>query len=367
MKNQSNGMLLCDELRQTLHGNVLFNDEDDGYRILWIESGHNFNNNEESAKNVKIKDLGDEGSRLQFKPQRFDIIEDCDDQSFEYLIVDPRTGCSHHERKGTLRADEDSIGVVFEAYLHIDALLSEILYRRRKLMFKSIDVTSQNGGVMNIPDFFYNIVSFNSTTGRSATIVIAFVNPRSELSNSPVEENVCAGSKRNCQQQQQQQQQLQPASYAVFIEIDLIDQSYSEIEWVVHPTKRDSIFLRKWSNDLALLRRMKEMQIGPYCAGEDLVRQLNGANRSNIMCNEYWNDRDCFDEEKDFNTDVWKDFVKTILFDDNCMSSTLVQEISMGSLYGYCDILSNNAVISSKPLSQFKSPEYPVEVRYLIT
>ena len=105
-------------------------------------------------------------------------------------------------------------------------------------MFNSSDVSSPYGSTINIPDFYYNIVSFNSTTGRSIIIVIAFVNPRHGTGKTVLEENLTTRRKRGHQQQ--------PASYAVVIEIDLIDQSYSELDWIMHPTKWDSAFLRKW-------------------------------------------------------------------------------------------------------------------------
>lgn len=370
--NDENDMLMiCDSLRKTSYGNVLFNDEDDGYRIFWIEEKTGSNLNHDNTFVIEDMHRG-KGERLQkVRPQRCDIIEYCHaDNTFEYWNVDPQTGYSQQEqqqpqnqgwtRKNNFnhRSNLDSFGVVFESYLHIDALLSDVLYRRRKIMFCAYDTTRQNG-FMNIPDFFYNIVSFNVTTGRSVTIVVTFVNP--QLGSN---EFAKGDDNHECIGKQQQKQQKQPASYGLFIEIDLIDQSYTELEWVVHPTKNDAVFLRNWSNELASLKRMKEIKFGPFGIGDDEAQQVNPTSLWKFTFTENWINVDCFDEEFDL-YDEWKEnYTTSALLLGKHISSKSHKIVPMASLYRYCDVYSNGAVIYRTPLPKMKSSAYPLEVEY---
>mmetsp|Transcript_26000 Transcript_26000/g.38945 ORF Transcript_26000/g.38945 Transcript_26000/m.38945 type:complete len:856 (+) Transcript_26000:523-3090(+) len=395
---------LCRSCRLTHGGYVLFNDEDDGYRIFWITTTTSENNDNDCTEATSYQSndnnicLLSPKKEFQFKtkPQRVDIIEPCMDDAFEEMYVDPRNGYTvippssslpslgHKPKKSPFHNTcGGGVRVKFEAYLHVDALLSDIIHRRRKIMFGDSGNDDQNRKSnfyhMNLPDFYYNIVSFNSSSGRSVNLVVTFANPRRQQESNDYQRNT--KDKTNSNTMKVNTSITSPAAYALFVEIDLFDQSYSEGGWVQHPSKSGSTFLRQWSNQLAVHKRMAKTRMGPFCVSNDLAEKIKCLNSnlgvksfecSNNHSNDYDNDNDgIYNEMDDVNPELWEPFVRLKLRQQQQQRVGMrveavgpPKEIAMSSLYKFCDLITNDAVVNGTPVSHLSSRDFPLQICY---
>ncbi len=341
---------LCSSYRFTSCGYILLNNEDDGYRIIWIESSESKEYNNYDF--VQVENISsDQKGKLNIQAERNDIVEVCSG-TFEEAIIDPNTGCtlsslSNSDKKkitsSSYYATESFVNVVFEAYLHVDALLSDILHRRRNQLFHC----DSNFHCMSLPDYFYNIVSFNSSNGRSITLVVTFANAASVAPTK----NYHQGNKMKSK----------AASYAILVEIDVFDQSYEECEWLVHPSLSDSTFLREWSKTLAIRTRMAEKKIGPFSVSDVMSSKLKGCNLG-VSCSDR-DDEYYFENEDDENIELWEPFVSEKL-ENYKIAVKAPKTISMSSLYRFCDVITNDAVVKRHPVSQIKSKDFPLQIKY---
>jgi hypothetical protein len=312
---KSDGTLICDAVVEC-NGYVFLNDEEDGFRILWIST---------SAAEFDQQDELDPLQPCQQKtvPKRDDIVNLVDSSAEAFY-----TDCVNESSRSypPCQDDIDQITIVSEGYLRIDALLSDVLRRRKKMIYGSTE--SQISQV--VPDFYYNLISIEES--RSAKLVIVFKNPLfgrlpSSLASPPKRQRV-------------------PASFAVFLTIDLFDQSYTETKWFHNA---DSKNLQQWCNQLATHHQMSSMQVGPYCV--PTFTETVGAKRrlETHERNE--------DDEDESNFDKWKLFVKQ-------NRSKAPKDIGMSSLYPFCDVITNGAVIRNTPVHKISCRYFPLELAY---
>ena len=306
--------------------------------------------------------------KFNIKPQRNDIIEKQPLETMETVEVDAISGYSciieKHVNGSSNEGNSSNseyVNIEFEAYFHVDALLIDILNRRKNLIFGCYDDDQEdhhNHSVTIIPNYFYNIISFNSSTGRSLTLVLTFANPSKRNSSHHVV--VDDDNKRK--------NKPLPAAYALFVEIDLFDQSYNELEWMIHRTKYDSKYLRDWSNTLATQKRMHEMKLGPYCVNNDLTNKLKGRNFAISCCDSSSSSTNevnlnDFNNDDDDNVELWEPFVLQKL-QQNIKNLKEPKSIEMSSLYTFCDVISNDAVLNKSPVKKLKCRDYPLEISY---
>ena len=206
----------------------------------------------------------------------------------------------------------------FEAFLSVERLLLEIMARRKSMSEE------------RCPEYFYNLVSV-TRGGRVAELVVAFCTSK------------------------------HPGGLGVFVQIDLFLGTFRSRDWVQRVCKRingkeEPGFLRKWCNALALNRRLRHAQAGPFSMNiTDKQAMALGTGR---LCKETAFDRD---EADDFDPEVWKTFVESGL---STSSGTPPKQISVSSLYPDCDIVSNKAVMSYQPVSMLECKQAPVQLKY---
>ena len=314
------------------NGYLLLNDEDDGYRMTWLVLGGS------SASHQRALHLMSEStaSSTAIKAARSDIICKPDYAVWETVWSDRFTGCICFPKSGDAESEEEQIHVECEAYFSIEALLSDIMARRKK-MFASCS---------SLPDYFYNLISV-SDDGRVITLVLVFALGKSGSSN------VSGGTK----------QRRSPAAVGLFLQYDYFNNEYDEMEWVQHPTLSDARFLRNWSNTLALNWQMRENDIGLYS-----IPPINYGKRAPLLQNQaaknirFHEDDSCADELDDFDPSVWKPSIKR---DDQVHSSSLLpKNIAMSSLYPFCDAISNKAVIAAEPVMTIGCRDAPIKLSY---
>eukprot|EP00978_Attheya_sp_CCMP212_P020798 scaffold60080_cov55-Attheya_sp.AAC.1 len=313
---------------------VLFNDEDDGYRVTWVACL-----GEVEKGNGMSFVLSTQSPRFKIQPERNDIISESDGVSWDPIHSDSRYGfisCDVTDRH------EEDLHIAFEAYIHIDALLSDILTRRKSFGFCTRD------DALFMPDFFYNMVSM-SDNGRTIGLILVFGD-----SNSAVD---YMGRRRESKVDAVGANKIpskQPAAFGIYLRLDIFDQSYEEIEWVQHPSKSSSPFLRDWSNSLALHFRMKDKSIGPFSVKGD----KHSFHKWSIPTHELNTGED---EPNDFNPDVWCPYVETV---DGQRRKKNGVSIPMSSLYPDCDVYTNRNVTSGKPVQKLECRDAPVSLSY---
>lgn len=330
---------ICDTFLDS-PGHILFNDEDDGYRVAWITLG------KRSDSPVAGRKFAPTGPVFTFQPLRQDIVTLPDENVWDAFWSDCSTGCAKLNDTALDEAvyhGRQCLHIAFEAYLHVDALLSDILNRRRHNATLSplADRRKKRRGFHVLPDFFYNLVSVGDN-GQTAVLVVVFSN--NKLKNVEGKGHRARQSKI-------------PASLGIFIQINLFNHSYEEIEWVQHPSRSDSVFLRKWSNALALNRRMRECGVGVFCVGNGFGRPLKNCGISAYECNTGENEAD------DRNPDLWKPFVSAKQ-DKQPERKIAPRRVAFSSLYPDCDVVSNRAVTSGKPLSMLGCRNSPTRLSY---
>jgi hypothetical protein len=330
---------IFESYRSTDFGYILFNDEKNGYRIFWIEYSPVVRD-EAECNNT---DIPTSCSRYEIKPSRNDIIINPYQSGVESHWTEITSGLTTTVDQSGI-CTEDGFQIPMEAYLQIDALFADILCRKKHFLLSTISPSTETALSLDqtfshLPEFFYNLVSVDNA--RSVILVIAFSNPCFKETNE---------SSRNTRKV--------PSALGVFVQLDLFDQSYSELEWVQHPTRQGATFLRQWINVLALNRRMKEVGAGPYC-----VKTMRSST-SNLPCfGVKFHDMDNMEQPRDFDETTWSSFVKKRLSKTDCQAEP-PHEVSMTSLYPFCDLISNRAVTNRTPLTNIVCSRCPIELRY---
>lgn len=325
-ESRSEHPLFCDTLREVQNGYIFLNDEDDGFRIFWLDFSMPLQTQSEHNDWIVL----DSSTPMQMiRPKRHDIVSIISDRSTETEWVHMHSGCavkdSHSNEIGEI--DSQHVDVVLESYLKISALLSDILERRRNLICSDFGIYHSP----TLPDYFYNLISLEEN--RSVNLVVVFNNP--EFGRMKIEKKKV------------------PASYGVIVKLDLFDHSYTELKWLQHPSRNDTDFLRRWSNNLAKTIRMTEVHVGPYC-----IPASTGTCNVCVQTHELNID----DQDHDMDIELWKPFLDQLHKKrENNMQPKLV---AMSSLYPECDIINNHAVTSGVPVRSISCRDYPLELSY---
>ena len=311
---------------------MFWNDGEDGFRIFWTAAEHD----------CVVSDSSCSRSRQKIQPKRNDIVTIVLDSSIEMEWAQTFTGCATRggsSSTSSTRSEGLGAAVILEGYLKIAALLSDILDRRRKLVC-SIGSSGSNADHSNslhvqLPDYFYNLVSI--TEGRSATLVVVFDNPQFR------------------QVKHKHEQKKVPAAYGVILKLDIFDHSYTEMKWLQHPSRNGAEFLRRWSNNLASIHRMAEMNVGPHCVPSSTSKEtILGIKTHECDINDY----------DDMNVELWKPFVNQDQERTGGKKKSPPKLVAMSSLYPTCDIINNNAVTSGVPVHSISCREFPLELSY---
>ena len=228
----------------------------------------------------------------------------------------------------------DSVNIAFEVYLHIDALLSDIICRRQSSLFKNSPY--HKNSVFFMPNFYYSLISASMDTLK-VLLIVTFSNKEKLMMHNTT---------KNA-----------PLALGVFVEVNSFDQSYTEIQWVQHPSCVDSSSMKQWCNVLAVNWRMKQCRVGVFCLDScDIGPHLANWNCCTHECNV---DQDMYD---DCNVNLWKNYVE-----QKNNATTIIappKDVSMSSLYPYCDVITNQAVQNSIPVKRIASRKSPIELTY---
>lgn len=280
-------------------GYLVLNDENDGFRLTWLVDGWSgFMHSDHPKDDSNSSKMGNatDSSRCIISWEN----------SWERIDADIRSGeIRSNPVKG---APTNGLTVCCESFLHVDCILHDILDRR-----KGIKETC--------PNYSYNLVSVAST-GRKARLIITFL--RSQ----------------------------KPGALGVFVEVDLFVGKFEELEWVKSTQVLDSPSLRKWSDTLAINRRMKDCRIGPYAV--KATHQIDWSG----LCVERQYDRD---EDDNFDSRLWRNYLDSRIVDENVKAPKC---ISFGSLYPHCDYLSNKAIIDCSPVKSLQGKDSPTQLIY---
>lgn len=312
-------------VRTLLSAYVLFNDEDDGFRITWITIDGNDRNTGPSRVSTIHPN--------KIQPTRIDIVTRSEG-TWEECWSDPTTGCLIADCEA--EPCHEGLNIAFEVYLHIDALLSDIISRRQMSLFRNSPY--HNERVFFMPDFFYNLVSASSDSLK-VVVVIVFSNKEKMFMQS---------------------QKRIPSALGVFVEVNLSDQSYDELKWVQHPSCNDVSSMKHWCNSLALNFRMTECRVGVFC----LEKSELGQHMENWVCgtHEYNVDEDLRDDR---NVQLWGHYLeRRRLFMTQGLSIAPPKDIAMSSLYPHCDVITNRAVYHGIPVKRIASRESAIELIY---
>ena len=340
-RSESEAPLLCHEFRETNCGYMFWNDGEDGFRIFWTAADHD----------CVVSDSSCSRSRQKIQPKRNDIVTIVSDSSIEMEWAQTFTGCATRGGSSTTSSTRSEglgaavfafqeLDVILEGYLKISALLSDILDRRRKLVCSIGGSSSSNADHSNslhvqLPDYFYNLVSI--TEGRNATLVVVFDNPQFR------------------QVKHKHEQKKVPAAYGVILKLDIFDHSYTEMKWLQHPSRNGAEFLRRWSNNLASIHRMAEMNVGPHCVPSSTSKEtILGIKTHECDINDY----------DDMNVELWKPFVNQDQERTGGKRKSPPKLVAMSSLYPTCDIINNNAVTSGVPVHSISCRDFPLELSY---
>ena len=299
---------------------LVFNDEEDGFRLTWVK-GSSLPIEEVDVRPVIMTESTKKGLVTP------DIIT-THEKTWEESYNDPSTGIKINTGDAKKHCQRGDLSIAFEAYLSVETLLGCIISARKKLVEEFI----AKDEVERFPEYFYNLLSV-SDDGRSVQLVVTFRHRRKR------------------------------GSVGVFVTLDLFTQAYTTTSWMRNASVINSSSLRNMCNTLALNRRMRECKLGPYSCDADDTGAWEGLCKQ-IDC-EF-----CFDIERDSNPILWKPFLKNVKKDrDNGKSRKETQQlipkaISFSSLYPDCELITNRAVASVKPVSSMTGKMSPVEIVY---
>ncbi|KAL3815848.1 hypothetical protein ACHAXA_002264 [Cyclostephanos tholiformis] len=321
---------LCDYFRRALSAYMLFNDEDDGFRITWITTAESVGDNEEVCANEASNSIF-RNVPNPIRPRRNDIVAPTEG-SWQECLTDTLTGYRAIDERDVAKHSE-GLNVEFEAYLSVDALLNDIICRRRQSsLFKKSPY--HNEKVFFMPEHSYNLISA-SPDALKVILVVTFSN----------KEKMIHSSKKV------------PSALGVFVEVNLFDQSYSEIQWVQHPSCSDASSLQRWSGSLALNWRMKQCRVGVFCLDTSEI----GPHLANWSCKTHEHNVD-EDLSDDCSVKIWGNYVKRRFISKENVAPP--KDISMSSLYPYCDLVTNQAVYKAIPVKRIISRRSPIELTY---
>lgn len=290
-------------------GYLFLNDEGDGFRLTWSTEECFLVLEEPGLINVSTgSPLGDAEVSLTA-----DIVSR--QQAWEEMICDIASGeqifPSISPRAGDGRdLQHRDLGVVNEAFLHVDVLLAEILAKRKGISERH-------------PEFVYNLISVDCG-GRVADLVVAFFRKKRSY------------------------------SLGVFVKVDLFTGSYHELDWVQSIETKDASSLQLWCNRLALNRRMKQVRAGPYSVDTKLSMDWTRLSRETYTFDN--------DEEDDYDEAYWREFVHGI--EAEKMKRKPPKLITLSSLYPSCDVITNQALLACQPVLSMRAKDSPVHLVY---
>lgn len=363
--------LLCDTILQ-FPGYILLNDEEDGYRLTWLIDKAWNQYDDACSLSIPVttfnEDVPFDKDKEHFVQPRIPniIVTDRDQQQrkqedleglWEESFTDARTGQRMRTTRETNNSEQKTEGewtIACHAYMNIQALLSDILSRRKNIR-KKLGSFSKTDAQHNrtkshqlksssphflFPDYYYNLISINCG-GRIAEIVIAFK----------------ASHKIGC--------------FGVVVRLDLFTQRYKEEKWVQNSYIEDKPSLRKWCNQFAINRRMEQCMIGPYCCSTQRNKHLSCIDGWGHLCKEFdfFIDRN---ESDDRDPNVWEPFLhkfneydqKQKQTNQYCAIPKAPKMIYFSSLFPDCDRITNHAVTSGKPVASLGCKESPIELVY---
>jgi len=299
----STSTALCSQVLR-LPGYLFLNDEEDGFRLTWVLCAE-----WEAAKDTCVEPLP--SSCLSTMPSRHDIISKSDEVVWEECWSDRYTG-----RRMPPSRDCRTLDIAFESYFRVDALLHDILARRRdKFGYQ------ENA----LPEFHYNLISIGHD-GRTATLVIVF--GRTAQSG--------AATRR--------------LSVGVFLRIDILTQAYEESGWVQNLATPTEAVLRKWCNVLAVIRRMRDQRVGPFCSDVGQGKALG-----TLDWTMFYNDTNSdYDQSQDDDVQVWGKYLSGLKSLKQGTSSVdrlaSPKCVSCLRLFPNCDLVTNDAVRLARPV-----------------
>ncbi len=313
---ESKSTCLCDNI-VNLPGYLLLNDEEDGFRLTWVMAADWVDSKANHASVLTT-------SNLSVVPSRSDIITKTDEIVWEEYWSERYSG-----RPTLASQDSSTLHIAFEAYFRVDALLHDILARRREKF---------NYQENALPDFHYNLISILDD-GRTANLVIVFAtNP----------------GMASCRRM----------SVGVYIQIDLLTQSYKEMGWLKNTSEPTDFLLRQWSNVLAINRRMKEQQVGPFSRAR--TKALGGVDFSMF----YQDSNHDFSEWGKQDDDSWDRYLNDAEngpprpADGSSSTPDPPKHVAGTVLFPNCDIVTNNAVRSVRPVSFIQCRSLTTEFTY---
>jgi hypothetical protein len=340
---QCSSSLLFDT--NVLSAYMLFNDEDDGFRITWIipfKEGGGVDCAATSKQHISLPSHKIQAARNDI------VVVTNEHETWEECLSDPHTGLIHQRSDNNDTTDDSSLDIPYEVYLHIDALLLDILARRQQTssMFKMSPYQSDT--VRFIPNFYYNLISV-SEDGLDVTLVIVFSNKEKMMMQSSSSSQLPPSTKRKL-----------PSALGVVINFGIFNQMYDELKWVQHPSCDDDSSMKQWCNSLALNWRMKECGIGVFCLERSMMK------------NETWvgktHERNVDEDlEDDYNIDIWSRYFiqkEEAKRAKNRLTVAPPKDISMSSLYPHCDVITNRAVYDAIPVKRISSRKSPNDFIY---
>jgi hypothetical protein len=283
-------------------GYLFCNDEGDGLRLTWAASQRFLSGSAAITTSAP--------STCPFKtppaPATKAIVTV--QNSWEESLCDSMTGDLMLSDKKHKK--DDQVTVVSEAYLHIDVLLADILSKRKTISERH-------------PEFYFSVIS---VVGRVVYLIVVFHR-----------------RKKTC-------------SIGVFVNVDVFTGSWEEQDWV-QGKNMDPASMRIWCHRLGTDRRMRQLRAGPYT-----VMKNNSVDWSHLVKERKGFD---YDEEDDFNEEIWKEFVAgsitgTTRYDSSCVPKL----ISMSSIHPDCQIVCNDALLKCEPLLSMHARDAPVQLYY---
>lgn len=298
----TNNVCIFDSI-YSLPGYLFLNDEEDGFRLTWaMDAG--WNTEESTCKNSQVPNSP---LRNGIDSAAFIVTSQDTWERFHYDCYSGKRLFLDDEKKNLPQSD--GIRVISEAFLHVDALLGEILDRRKNMPESN-------------PEFIYNLISLQYS-GRVADLIITFIRKK------------------------------KPGSLGVFVQVDLFTGRFQEQDWVKSLDTKDASALRKWCNALALNRRMKQVRAGPYSV------EINAKSTDwGRLCKESYFDND---KDDDLLPSVWKEYVESA---ESTLNRKAPKMISFSSLYPACDLITNMALTSCLPVASLRSKHSPIKLIY---
>jgi len=194
---------LCRKVKAITSAHVVFNDEDDGYRITWIIPDER----EEIAEKEMLLSAQKHSSVSHINSSNKAIHE-------VNILQREHTweGCSNL--------------VALEAFLSVEALLNDIRSRRKRVF-----------GYPRVVEYSYELVSMDRS--RYVTLVICFANGPEQAIAVVVQFDIFTQTYHELKWGKKHRQQLQSS---------------------VH-----EILLKNWSSQYAFNQRMEDLGVGPFC------------------------------------------------------------------------------------------------------